>query len=131
MAETLGVDYSWVDDATDGRMGVATSVGLAYLQSLARRLMTPNGSVPFWKDYGTDLRQYVLGDTPEYIIGSAAENECYKDERTQTATATVVRRDGELEVTLAVESDVGNLVFVMTVNEAELKLVSVQGLANG
>jgi len=129
MSESLGADYGWLDQATDNALGLAASEELAYIQSLARRLMTPNGSIKYWKNYGTDLRQFLLDDPPNYIVASAAEAECYKDERTQLAQATIERIEGEMFVTLDVETGSSAFRFVMSVAEAETKLVSMQKAA--
>jgi hypothetical protein len=118
----LGVDYSWVDDATDERLGVAVSPGIAYCQCQARWLQTKRDSVKFWPGRGTDLRQFILDDAPDYLIASAAEAEVYLDERTVSCTASITSIDGLRYVTLVCETDEGTFEFVVSVSDRLVQL---------
>lgn len=129
MSDQLGADYGWLNEATNYSGGLASSEELAYVESLARRLGTPNGSIKYWPNYGTDLRQFLLDTPPDYVVANAAERECYKDERTQSARATIEWVESTILVTIRVETDSAQFVFAMSVSEAEVKLVSLQKAA--
>lgn len=126
MSDQLGADYGWLDQATNYSGGLASSEELAYLESLVRRLGTPNGSISYWPNYGTDLRQFLLDTPPDYVVANAAERECYKDQRTQSAKAAIEWLESTLLVTISVETESAAFVFVMSVSTAEAKLVSLQ-----
>jgi hypothetical protein len=123
MAETeLGIDYSWLSDATDERLGLAASEGIAYCQCQVRWLQTKRGSVKFWPNRGTDLRQFLLDDAPDYLIASAAEAEVYLDERTVSCTAVVTAIEGLRQVSVNGETDVGPFEFVLSVSDRLVQL---------
>jgi phage baseplate assembly protein W len=123
MASTsLGIDYAWLEDAINIRLGVDSTSELGYLRCIARRLLTPYGSVLYWPDYGCNVRQFLLDHAPTHLVASKIESEAYKDERTARAKATVTRLDEQMSLDLQLETDDGTFEFVMTVTEAKTQL---------
>jgi hypothetical protein len=125
MAESLGIDYGWFEFATDSRLGIAASEQRAYCESLAARLMQKKGSLKYWPSYGLGLQQYLLSDTPDYIIASDVEQCCYQDERTEVVTCTVTHTEGTLDVRVDGETADGPFAFVMSVSDAATQLAMV------
>ena len=81
-------------------------------EAVARRLTTPRGTLPDDPNYGTDLRAWLNESmTPATLtqVRSAAERECLKDERLQSADATVSydAASGTLSVVLALALSAG------------------------
>jgi hypothetical protein len=128
MSDNLGIDYGWLQDCDDERMGVARSPQYAYCQSIARRLLEKKGRLPYWsKDYGGDIKQFLLSDAPDHVIASTVEESCYADERTELARCTVTRVDGALQLSIDGETAAGPFAFVLTAGEASVKLVVTNG----
>ncbi len=125
MTESLGVDYGWFEFATDGRLGVASSEQCGYCESLAARLMQKKDSLKYWPGYGLGLQQYLLSDTPDYIIASDVEQCCYQDERTEVAVCEITRAEGALNLDVRGETAAGPFAFVMSVSDAATQLALV------
>ncbi len=123
MTESLGVDWGWPAFATDDRLDVASSPQRAYCESLGARLLQKNGSLRYWPRYGCNVRQYLLSDTPDYIIASDVEAQCYEDERTEVVQCVVTRTEGHLDLQINGETADGPFDFVMSVGDAATKLV--------
>lgn len=88
----LGTDISCVDDLDPAF--TVTSGTLALSQAIARRLITPRGSLFYDEDYGLDLRAYLnagisQGSGFAFRLAAQIEAECLKDERVETIDAEV------------------------------------------
>jgi phage baseplate assembly protein W len=100
----------------------------ALMQSLARRLQTPRGRVPWWPNYGTDIRNMLLSKVSPYQIVSSAIRECSKDERVENvdATATITNGGRTLVLGISVTTAAGPFDFTMTITEAAESLIELQ-----
>lgn len=111
----FGTDFNLGDDL-DANLSVVSGVtGLG--QALARRLRTPRGGLWYAPDYGTDLRQYVLG--PVYsarALEMAAAAECRKDERVEAARARAAQGDDPSSVELTIDVEVADGPFSLVLN---------------
>jgi hypothetical protein len=86
----LGIDISCTDDLDPAFTPVTGTKALA--QAMARRLITPRGSLFYDLEYGFDLRAYLnagitQGDGFAFRLGAQIEAECLKDERVGTVDA--------------------------------------------
>lgn len=123
----LGTDVHCVSDFLAQMPLVSGRTALAH--ALARRLQTPRGMFPWWPDYGTDLRQYLLAHIDTQRISAAAQSECEKDERVAAvditaATVTDTTVTLQIEVTPD-ESPDAVFEFVLTITQAKVVLVEV------
>jgi|SRR5688500_6834067 len=100
----------------------------ALMQALARRLQTPRGRVPWWPNYGTDVRSLLLSKAPRHAIVSAAVRECSKDERVEQVDAVfTLSADGRtIRLNLTVTDAEGPFDFTMTIDEAAVSLIELQ-----
>jgi hypothetical protein len=101
----------------------------ALLHRLARRLRTRRGRIPWWPDFGTDLRDFLLAKSPATRIAAAAVAECRKDEQVAGAYALNLSTgsDGKtVFLTLGIEDGEGPFRFTLSITEAALTLVSAQ-----
>lgn len=89
MADTLGEDFSGVDDMEPSLQVVGGRDGL--LEALARRLSTRSGGLWYDRTYGYDLRRFIGSTVSERVIARAVETECLKDERVQNVRAAATR----------------------------------------
>lgn len=88
----LGTDISCVEGLDPAFTVVSGTTALS--QAIARRLITPRGSLFYDEDYGLDLRAYLNADIATatsfgYQLGAQIEAECLKDERVATVAASV------------------------------------------
>lgn len=120
------VDIDCVDDLKPHMPSVSGRLALA--QRLARRLTTPRGRLPFWPNFGTDLRQFLLSKTRSEQISAAAEDECVKDEQVESVTIqTEILRDGrELNLTIFVTDAEGPFRFTLEIADAKANLLALQ-----
>jgi len=88
-------------------------------QSLARRLITPRGSMPWAPGDGTDMRDYLnKGNTPQnrFAAQRAAKDECERDERVELASVTAAFAADALTLTVSVVTAVGSFTLVLLVD---------------
>jgi hypothetical protein len=125
MAE-LGSDFNLLTDLDPNLSAVSEET--AFLQALCRRLQTPRGGLWYDLDYGTDLRQFVNAQNVQaFAVEQAVEQECLKDERVQTCSATVTRGDdGSLTVSISVEAAEGPFEFTLLVSSLTVELLDSQ-----
>lgn len=100
-----------------------------YGWSLWRRFITTHGSWPPDRDYGYNLSDEVNETGVEVDeIALRMEAECLKDERTESATATVVFDEGTETITAACEcqTSLGPFTFTLTATSLTVKLLSEQ-----
>jgi phage baseplate assembly protein W len=104
--------------------------GIANLgQALAHRLETPRGSLFSDANYGTDIRDSVNDSvSPASLAEMAADAqaECSKDERVLscTATAQFSEQTDTLSLTISVQTSSGPFLFVFTVSQVTVSLLS-------
>jgi|SRR5690606_27635108 len=67
----------------------------ALAQRLKVRLTTRRGTVPWWPQFGTDLRGFLLSKAPPHRIVEATIAECEKDEQVRRVDCTAeILEDG-------------------------------------
>lgn len=100
----------------------------ALAQAIARRLQTPRGRVPWWPNYGTDIRNMLLSKTPPNVIVSSVVRECLKDERVAQADVVAVEStDGRtLKLDLTITDADGPFDFTMSIDDAAVNLIALQ-----
>lgn len=106
-----------------------TSGFLNLAKALARRLITPRGTLDYAPDYGYDVRDWLNHDTGQaskFTLQAAIDAECQKDERVRSASSTVDTsvRD-QLTITVAVDTAAGPFKFVTTVDKLKALIDSV------
>ena len=123
--DDFGVDVSTfpVLDTT-----FATIKGFRVLaEALARRLITPKGSLTFHPDYGLDLRQYIneaMDDTTVARLKQAIAQELLQDERVGDVDVTVafIQASGKLLITCQVVTAKGPFPFVLALSNVGVEL---------
>lgn len=125
MATDFGTDVSTFPDLDFIPISGQAAVG----EAVARRLMTPRGSLPFLPNYGTDIRNR-LNDTitPEQLasLRSSIEAEAEKDERVERAEATVTYLDAShtLLIALKLTTGTGPFDLVLRVSQLSVELLA-------
>ncbi len=120
------------DLALDGDMQphAPDAVGtMAVAQRIRRRLTTRRGTHPWWRSYGTDLRQYLLSKVSPWRIAQDAKDEILKDEQVQECSVAVQLLDGARRIRLfitVVSSAVRSFRFTMDITQAAGSLVALQ-----
>lgn len=122
----FGTDISFLDDLDPlfGLVSGTDNLG----QALVHRLSTPRESLPWDKNYGTDLRGYVNETmTPAKLAAAKADAqaECIKDERVLACLATVNfdTQAKSLLVQLVVQTSAGPFAFVLAVTDVTVELL--------
>lgn len=101
-------------------------------QAIARRLSTPRGSLPFYPNYGIDVRDYL---NERITVGSLAqirrdvESECMADERVRSADVSAAHNTetGEMRLTVSGTTLDGPFSLVLGVSAVSVTLLSVTG----
>lgn len=133
---SLGIDISTPVQGS-GEVGLdpyfsLASEGTAYVQAIARRWVTPRGSLYRHPEYGHDVRQYLnddldAGDLPG--IESALAEEARADERTDDASVSVAFADGTLTVTGLLATITGQTFrLVLAVGEVSTTVLYAEAL---
>ena len=128
MAGTLDETVTVYCDG-DFRYSMPTVSGrVALAQRLKTRLTTRRGKVPWWPNFGTDLRAFLLSKVPAQQIADAAKFECEKDEQVERADcAADIAADGKaLTMIITIWDSEGPFVFTMTIGEAVTSLIELQ-----
>lgn len=134
MATDYGTDISVVSDVDfSGR--VVTGPRLV-AEAVARRLLTPNGSLIGDPHYGFDLSQYInddMGPADYAALISGATHECLKDERVLAAEVTLEttsldasRTQKRLDVSITLTISSGTFDLVLGVSDVGVELLSVE-----
>lgn len=120
------VDIYCIDDFLPDMPVVTGRTALAH--RLARRLQTPRGRFPWWPNFGTDLRQYLLSKAKPTAIASAAEAECLKDEQVEDVTCFVEVLNGgrSMRVVIQITDADGPFVFTLEISQAAETLLDLQ-----
>ena len=98
-----------------------TSGFLNLAKALARRLITPRGTLDYAPDYGFDVRDWINHDTGQasrFTLQAAIDAECQKDERVQTASSSIdTSVANTIGITIAVVTAAGPFRFVTTIDK--------------
>lgn len=126
MTFPLGSDFSCVEDIDANMTPVAGRLGLA--QSVARRYISPTGSLFYDGDYGDDIRRYVNSPGPtEMRASAAAEGEAEKDERVDRADVEAFKAGSELELKVVLTDGAGPFDLTISVDELSASLLIESG----
>lgn len=125
----LGTDGHWLHGPVTSRFPWVTG-RLALAHSLARRLMQPKNSLPYWSGYGEDIGALVESNATLDEIRMYVERQFEREERVSRSTVTATRgADGEIYLYCVITDDTGTFETVMSASQAAVKLVSLQGQA--
>lgn len=125
----FGVDIATPDAADIDPYFTTVSGWRGLGQALARRLITPRGSLIDDDAYGYDLRSR-LNDTftPADLaqLGAIVRRELEADERVDYATAAVTFSQGALRVTAAVQTAEGPFRLVLAVSSVTTEILAAE-----
>lgn len=125
----FGVDIA-TPDASDIDPYFTTVSGWRGLgQALARRLITPRGSLLDDDAYGYDLRSrlsdtFTAADLAQ--IGAIAKRELEGDERVDSATVTATFSAGTLRVSAAIQTASGSFRLVLAVSSVTTEILAAE-----
>lgn len=100
-----GVDFSCTDELSPILAEVDPNSVQAIAEALLRRLITPNGTLIEDQDYGEDVRAFLSHGTTQTNLNTIAtkiKNECEKDDRVESVTASSVLDSKTRTLTLSV-----------------------------
>jgi len=120
----FGRDVSTYPDGLDPSFGQLTGPAVVG-QAVLRRLRTPRGSLPFYPDYGFDLRRFLnegITDAALSQIRAGAQREAEKDERVASADVTVryLAATEELRVEVQLQTAAGPFKLVLQVTQLDV-----------
>lgn len=122
----LGQDLDCVTDLAPTMRMVSGRTALA--QAIARRLITPRGTLIDDPNYGFDVRQYLnddLGPRDIGLISAGIVAQCLQDERVFAAQASVVLTAGVLVVTISLTDAAGPFKLVLGVSDVTADILKV------
>ncbi len=123
----LGSDFSCLFDSPPDMAEVTGRTCL--IQAVARRIITPRGTLIDDPNYGFDLTQYVNDDIDgaDLIrIQDGVRAECLKDERVSDAEVTLTfTAAGVLICKIILEDGDGPFTLVLSVSQASVDVLSV------
>lgn len=127
----FGVDIATPDAADIDPYFTTVSGWRGLGQALARRLVTPRGSLIDDDAYGYDLRSR-LSDTFTAAelaqIGAIAKRELEGDERVDSATVTATFTAGTLRVSAAIQTASGSFRLVLAVSSVTTEILAAEPL---
>lgn len=94
--------------------------------ALVRRLISPRGSLPWAPNDGTDLRDFLNhASTPagKFALERAAQDECEKDERVTSCSASSVFSNGTATLTLGIVTASGPFQLVLLVEALTIQIL--------
>lgn len=101
----------------------------AVAEAIARRLMTPRGTLDYDPDYGFDVRELLSAAVDErrlFWVRAEIEAEAEKDERVRGATATLERTADAIVVTLALETAEGPFRLTLGIDDVTVAILSIE-----
>lgn len=101
---------------------------LALACRLIRCLQTPTGFFPWWPLWGLDIRKYSLSKVPPWQIADDVDKALSRDEQVKNVLVTpaVTDQGRTINLSVLVQSEVGNFTFTMSANEAAATLLTLQ-----
>src|SRR5689334_4803755 len=114
------IDLHCVEDFLPTMPAVSGRVALA--QRVARRLTTRRGQIPYWPEFGYDVREALLSKRDPKRIASDIEAECEKDEQVEKAQADVNIVGTECTIALTIADANGPFEFTLTIGQARVVL---------
>jgi hypothetical protein len=123
MATDFGTDVSVEPDFDETWTPISGPQVLA--ERLVRRLTTPRGTLPFWPDEGTDIREFVRDTIDQSVLFTLRQtlvNECEKDEQVSSADATASYNESTSTITAAVSVDAGDGPFRLVLSISALSV---------
>lgn len=128
MSDSLGIDVDGVSTQQTAGFPWSTSGRLSLVQRIARSLLQPANSLPYWPGYGYDLKAACGSLQRPADIARNVEQQAERFEGVERAIVTVTRNsDGSLDVRCEIEDSDGPFEFVMSATESAVKLVSLWG----
>lgn len=124
MSTDFGLDLSCISDLDAGMREVTGTRQLG--EALARRLITPRGTLLDDGNYGTDMTQFVDADInrgTEGRIGSLCDAEFAKDERVFSSRTTASLLKGVLTLSSAVVAGAGPFTLVIAVTNVTVAVL--------
>ena len=99
-------------------------------EAVARRLSTPRGSLPFYPEYGIDVRDWVNETITRDRLAQfrrELEAEVVKDERIDDATGSIAfnPQTGEMRIAVNVTTAAGPFALVLGVTQVTVSVLSV------
>ena len=124
----MSVDFGTaIDGIFDVGARFSFATGLANLgNSIARRLITQRGSLPWDLDCGTDVRMFLNhGSTPQarFAVQAAVNDECLKDERVDTCSTDAAFGQDTLTLTIAISTAAGPFRLVLLVDSLTVTIL--------
>lgn len=126
----FGSDLDFVDDIP---LNDAMASGLKNLgNAMARRLITPRGSLTYDLGYGTDVRQYLNeGVTRADVsaIVAAIQQELESDERVQRANVTNLDLNeaaSSITVEIKMDTEAGPFTLVLAIGAVSAEVLKVE-----
>lgn len=124
--DSLGVDIAGVDDITP-RFECASGVRNVAM-AIARRLCTDRGGLWYAGEYGENLANWLNHEVTKgalHDVKSRVERQALKDERVETATASVTwdAQTGTMHVRLTGKTRMGAYQLVVAVDQAGARIV--------
>jgi len=107
--------------------------GTALLHRVANRLVTPFGRVPWWPNYGFDVRAALMSNMPPARVIARTIQECEKEENVtadctiETVSSDRFTRRWKLTITLFLSSE--TFTFTMSISDAAKTLIALQKAA--
>ena len=126
------LDANWTFISGDSSAAKPNSI-TALTQALARRLTTPNGSLPYDSDYGYDVRDLVSSTRTPESAEALIEAECVKDERVDSCKCTITVAGsgaGDTAWTISINcttSTGDTFAFVLSVTAVTVTLLTTGG----
>jgi len=125
----LGTDIATPDAADLDPYFAPVSGWRGLGQALARRLVTPRGSLLDDPSYGYDLRSRLNDSlTPADLaaLGAIVTRELEADERVETATPTVAFAAGALRVAARITTASGTFRLVLAVGDVTAEILATE-----
>ncbi len=123
MATNLGTDFHCISSVDANLTPVSGRVCLA--QAVARRLISPLGSLFHDPNYGEDLRRYLGGSVATARrVAASAENEAEREERVERADATATLSGDQLAVDVRIEDADGEFDFTLSVSALTAEILT-------
>jgi phage baseplate assembly protein W len=120
----FGIDLSALPDLSFGLKSGRENLA----EAIARRLITPLGSLFYDPNYGLDLRQYLneaLTDEVRYEIETLAATECEKDERVLAAEVKLIDTSTPrtLQLAISLETAEGPFRLILAINAVTVEVL--------